>query len=100
MANIIPYNKTIFSVFQIITIEALADKCENAEHGNQEKKDPMLFLHEKEQEKVGKFFHSTKRLEKQKLVCKQTVTPCKDVAIQNDEEKSKCACHHMLLERV
>ena len=77
--DITPYNKTISSDFQIITIEAeaLADQGENAEHGNK-KKDPLLFLHEKEQEKVWKLVSQCQKIGEAEVgVQTDYAIPCK-----------------------
>ena len=61
----------------------------------------MSFLHEKEQEKVRKLVSQYQTIAHAEVsVQTDLVTLCKDVAIQKDEEKSKCACHDILLEKV
>ena len=60
------------------------------------KKDPVSFLHEKEQEKVRKLVSQYQKIgEAEVRVQTDFVMSCKDVAIQKDEEKSKCDCHDM-----
>lgn len=80
----------------------MADQGKNAEHGNEEKKkDPMLFLHGKEQENVQKLVSQYQKIGEAEVgVQTDYVILCKDDAFQKDEGKSKCACHDMLLERV
>lgn len=82
----------------------MPDEAENAEHPNaneENKKEPVSFLHEKEQEKVRKLVSQYQKIgDAEVSVQTDLVTSCKDVAIQKDEEKSKCACHDILLEKV
>ena len=77
----------------------MADQGESAEHGNEEKKDPVLFLHEKGKEKVQKLVSQYQKIGEAEVgVQTECAIPCKYFAIQKDEKGSKCACHDMLLE--
>lgn len=91
--------------FQIITIEAeaLPDE-ENIEDGStnmEKKKEPMSFLHEVEQEKVRKLVSQYQKTGEAEVgVQTYLEIQCKDVAIQKNEEKPKCSCHDVLLNKV
>ena len=82
----------------------MPDDGENAKHQNtdeEKKKDPVSFLHEKEQEKVRKLVLQYQKIGETEVgVQTEFAVSCKDVAIQKDEEKSKCDCHDMLLDKV
>ena len=76
---------------------------ENIEDGsvNEEKKEPMSFLHEAEQEKVRKLVSQYQKIGEAEVgVQTDLAIQYKDVAIQKNEENSKCSCHDVLLDKV
>ena len=76
---------------------------ENIEDGsvNEEKKEPMSFLHEAEQEKVRKLVSQYQKIGEAEVgVQTDLAIQHKDVAIQKNEENLKCSCHDVLLDRV